>query len=232
MRCRFRHKWGRKIYDGSALYVRWCQQCGTMQRGIYNTWETIREHIYVKSQQAQIVRQRSFPIHQLAHTLGLLRTRVSDRRDQETGPRQSSGDSLTFEGEQHMSRGRTAAGVNSVNDPEAPAREGLLAERRRSKRVNVALPVILENATGVTRDVSASGVFFWKSSVFAYGESIRFSIERRSDSGTMMQKCEGVVVRTEPRGDDVGVAVSITKRTIERIDHGMAAQVASGGHPS
>jgi len=90
-----------------------------------------------------------------------------------------------------------------------------LAERRISTRTNIALPVYLENATGVTRDVSASGVFFRKKGVFAYGESIRFSIERQTDTGRMIQRCKGIVVRTEPLGDEIGVGVRITESTME-----------------
>jgi len=83
--------------------------------------------------------------------------------------------------------------------------------------MELALPVILENATGVTRDVSASGVFFWKRGAFAYGDSIRFSMERKTESGKVVQKCRGVVVRTEPRGNDVGVAARITESTTEPV---------------
>jgi len=77
--------------------------------------------------------------------------------------------------------------------------------------------VILANATGVTRDVSPSGVFFWKRGVFAYGDSIRFSLERQTETGRILQRCQGVVVRTDPRGDLVGVAASITESTDESV---------------
>jgi len=96
------------------------------------------------------------------------------------------------------------------------------AEKRRNKRIRVAVPVILENATGVTRDVSNSGVFFWKSGTFIYGESISFSMERKTESGRFMLKCRGVVARTEPRGSDIGVAVRITKTVMEPIQDVMA----------
>jgi len=92
-----------------------------------------------------------------------------------------------------------------------------LLERRRTRRISMALPVILANATGVTRDVSPSGVFFWKRGVFAYGDSIRFSLERQTGTGRILQRCQGVVVRTDPRGDLVGVAASITESTDESV---------------
>ena len=89
-------------------------------------------------------------------------------------------------------------------------------DRRRRKRTDVSLPVILENATAVTRDASASGVFFWKRGTFMYGESIRFAIERNTESGKILQRCRGVVVRTEPDDHGVGVAAKITESTTDR----------------
>jgi hypothetical protein len=92
-----------------------------------------------------------------------------------------------------------------------------LPERRRHKRIAIALPVILEIATGVTRDVSASGAFFWVSGTYAIGEPISFGMGRKTEAGKSMLKCRGVVVRTEPRGDDVGVAVRVTGSPMEPV---------------
>ncbi|MDH3286716.1 MAG: PilZ domain-containing protein [Betaproteobacteria bacterium] len=88
-------------------------------------------------------------------------------------------------------------------------------EKRRDQRVDTALPVFLENATGVTRDVSASGVFFWTSGTHAIGESISFSMRVQRPEGNVMLKCRGDVVRTEPRGTHVGVAVAISESVME-----------------
>jgi len=79
------------------------------------------------------------------------------------------------------------------------------------------MPVFLENATGVTRDMSASGAFFWISGMYALGESISFSIELQRLDGKFMLKCQGNVLRTEPRGNEVGVAVRLTKIAMEPI---------------
>jgi hypothetical protein len=84
-------------------------------------------------------------------------------------------------------------------------------EKRRDRRIDIALPVILENATGVTRNVSSSGVFFWISGTYALGDVINFAMGRRTESGEFMLKCRGVVFRTEQRGNDVGVAVRVAK---------------------
>jgi len=95
----------------------------------------------------------------------------------------------------------------SVNDFKITAG---LQEKRRHKRIAIALPVILENATGITRDVSAAGAFFWVRGAYAIGERISYGMGRRTEAGKSMLRCRGVVVRTEPRGDDVGVAVKVT----------------------
>jgi len=94
-------------------------------------------------------------------------------------------------------------------DPEAWGTNTTAAppEQRRDRRIDIALPVTLENATGVTRNVSSSGVFFWISGTYALGDVINFTMGRRTESGEFMLKCRGVVLRTEQRSNDVGVAV-------------------------
>jgi hypothetical protein len=89
------------------------------------------------------------------------------------------------------------------------------SELRRDRRVDTALPVFLESTTGVTRDMSASGAFFWTSGTYAPGESISFAVELKTAGGRMMWKCRGDVVRTELRDDTVGVAARITESTME-----------------
>ena len=90
-----------------------------------------------------------------------------------------------------------------------------LPERRRDKRINVALPVLLDKAMGVTRDVSASGVFFWVKGVYAIGDVISFSIGRKTACGNFKLKCRGDVIRTIPRGSEVGLAVRIAQPMVE-----------------
>jgi len=80
-------------------------------------------------------------------------------------------------------------------------------EKRRDRRIDIALPVMLENATGVTSNVSSSGVFFWINGTYALGDVVNFTMGRRTESGEFMLKCRGVVLCTEQRGNDVGVAV-------------------------
>jgi len=92
------------------------------------------------------------------------------------------------------------------------------SDKRRGQRIHTALPVILKNAEGITRDVSASGVFFWTSECScAPGELISFSVELKRPEGRMMLKCQGDVVRTELCNGMMGVAVKITDSAMKIV---------------
>ena len=89
-------------------------------------------------------------------------------------------------------------------------------EKRRGQRIHIALPVFLKNAQGITRDVSATGVYFWISEFFcAPGDLIDFVVELRRPAGSLMLKCRGDVVRTEARTNEIGVAVRIVESAME-----------------
>lgn len=88
-------------------------------------------------------------------------------------------------------------------------------EKRGGQRIQTALPVHLTSAAGITRDVSASGVFFWTDAICARGEPISFAVEFNRPGGRMVFKCRGDVVRTEPRAARIGVAVKITELAME-----------------
>ncbi len=87
MRCLLKHKWvmGETFDVKSFAPWRKCKRCGTIQRGIYDkdrkniTWETMRERVYNKEKHGRIVRQPSSQSDQLAHSLGLRRSRISDK---------------------------------------------------------------------------------------------------------------------------------------------------------
>ena len=88
-------------------------------------------------------------------------------------------------------------------------------EKRTGERVFTALSVSLGTATGVTRDVSASGIFFETDASYALGNLISFTVEFDAPGGKMLLKCRGNIVRIEPRGTQVGVAVKIMESTME-----------------
>ena len=87
-------------------------------------------------------------------------------------------------------------------------------ERRNEYRVGSQLPVYLRNATGITRDMSASGAYFWTPNTYSVGETISFSIELRTSEGRTVWECQGSVLRTEPQDVYSGVAVKITSTSV------------------
>ena len=85
-------------------------------------------------------------------------------------------------------------------------------DRRQARRYRTAIPVELEQRTGLTRDVSASGVFFETDSSFPVGVTISFSLvlEHADPGGPLRLQCQGEVVRVERLESKVGVAVRFT----------------------
>ena len=89
-------------------------------------------------------------------------------------------------------------------------------EHRREQRVRAALRVGLDNnAVGVTRDVSASGIFFETDASFDPGGPISFHIEIDTPGGAMVLSCRGEIVRVEQRDAKLGVAVRIVESVLK-----------------
>ena len=85
--------------------------------------------------------------------------------------------------------------------------------QRDAERIKVQLPVRLEEGTGITRDVSRSGVFFYTDRPVNPGMPLRFQLELRYalPGEPMLLDCRGQVVRVEEAADRTGVAVSISE---------------------
>ena len=84
--------------------------------------------------------------------------------------------------------------------------------RRAHERIPTALKVLLqEGESGVTRDVSASGIYFRAAAAPSQGDSIEFAVEFVDNTGqrTWVLECKAAVVRVEPEGDGFGVAAKI-----------------------
>jgi len=92
-------------------------------------------------------------------------------------------------------------------------------EKRADERVNARLPVDLgDNARGLTRNVSAHAIFFEAESsmYFVPGTRISFSVELGASGRNMMiLKVLGEILRVEPQGERVGVAVKIIESEME-----------------
>ena len=92
---------------------------------------------------------------------------------------------------------------------------GVGKRRRKEERVAAALPVRVGGFEGITRDVSASGVFFEASIPFEPNSEVEFQIELDSSAGKLRLLCRGTVVRVESRAGKTGVAVSIAESRLE-----------------
>lgn len=92
-------------------------------------------------------------------------------------------------------------------------------EKRREEQVFTQLPVELGAAMGVTRDVSATGLYIETDAQYPVGGKIDLSVELDTPGGKMILKCHGSIVRLEHHGTKTGVAVKIIDSTIEPAGH-------------
>ena len=90
-----------------------------------------------------------------------------------------------------------------------------VGEKRSGERVVTALPVQLAGGNGITRDVSESGIFFETAASYALDNLVNLTVEFNAPGGKMLLKCRGDIVRVEPRGATVGVAVKIVESRME-----------------
>jgi hypothetical protein len=85
-------------------------------------------------------------------------------------------------------------------------------DRRQAPRFRAELLVELAHETGITRDVSDSGVFFLSQGLFSPGDPIVLTLvfEHLDPGHPMRLRCQGQVVRVEQGEGKTGVAVRIT----------------------
>src|SRR2546422_4826889 len=101
-----------------------------------------------------------------------------------------------------------------------------ITERRQASRIRVELPVEVmlpdqsEIRSGITRDVSASGMFYETEHALPLGVAIRvvLPLERGLPELPLRVLCEGRVVRMESREGKAGVAVAFTSYRFEPGD--------------
>jgi hypothetical protein len=89
---------------------------------------------------------------------------------------------------------------------------------RREERVNTTLPVALQGASGITQNISASGMSFIAEGPFNLGAPLEFTVDFEGPAGKMVLKCSGRVVRVESlESSEVRfkVAVKITESIME-----------------
>jgi len=97
-----------------------------------------------------------------------------------------------------------------------------IPDRRKAPRFQVALPVELPQGNGLTRDLSACGVFFQTDSVLALEEVIQFALvlEYVDPGRPVRLQCRGRVVRLERQDNTWGVAVAIMAYRLDTQSQG------------
>lgn len=99
---------------------------------------------------------------------------------------------------------------------------------RREQRFHSALDVFFDGGTGVSHNVSASGIYFETDTPLAPGALLTFMIDYATPEGTPLRmKCDAHIVRVEglPRGR-IGVGAEIYGFAILRSSTGAKSGTA------
>ncbi|MEN8259424.1 MAG: PilZ domain-containing protein [Pseudomonadota bacterium] len=91
----------------------------------------------------------------------------------------------------------------------------MTTENRHEERYNLQLLVEFDQGEGVTRDVSASGVYFTTDQALETGTKIRFFLVTEGEEFNRIY-CEGKVMRAEPCDEHWGIAVRNTEFRFQR----------------
>lgn len=88
---------------------------------------------------------------------------------------------------------------------------------RKEERFQTELPVRFEGGEGVTRDVSANGVYFVTDAALELGQVVKFTMEFANfPDGPIVVNCVARVVRLE-KGTRRGVGTAISSFEFRRI---------------
>ena len=92
----------------------------------------------------------------------------------------------------------------------------MLQVQRSEDRVLMAVPVHLPGGgTGITRDLSASGIYFETDLEPTRDTPLAFTVEFHRGAGAMSLRCQGQVLRIERHGSRIGVAARILQSKLE-----------------
>lgn len=81
---------------------------------------------------------------------------------------------------------------------------------RVEERVVTQLPVSFgDGSTGITRNISASGIYFEADRAPTGDYLMSFAVEFQNGMGGLILSCQGQVLRIEQLGDRIGVAARI-----------------------
>ncbi len=90
-------------------------------------------------------------------------------------------------------------------------------QRRGAPRINSRLPIVMGNKTGVSKDISATGMCFEFDEHREVGSVINFWVSLETPGGPLKLSCEAEVTRVEKNGEKVIVGVKLLNQTIEAL---------------
>lgn len=87
----------------------------------------------------------------------------------------------------------------------------MLDHKRKEERVLCELRVVMGEAWGIARNISASGIFFETETDWGLtlGSRIDFMIAYDTPGGVIRLNCSAWIVRIEQRGNHLGMAARI-----------------------
>lgn len=86
---------------------------------------------------------------------------------------------------------------------------------RGSDRFETELPVDVDGAQGLTRNISATGIYFETSVGHELGSRVHFTIEMMIQGQKKKLVCDGEVVRVDHTGAAVGIAARLVESFFE-----------------
>lgn len=100
-----------------------------------------------------------------------------------------------------------------------PTQQDSSSPQRSATRYPLALKVVLSEGHGVTRDISATGVYFSCDGAFEPNSKIDFVVQFEAAPGDapMQLRCQGTVVRVEEADGRTGVAARISSHVMEAV---------------
>jgi hypothetical protein len=106
-----------------------------------------------------------------------------------------------------------------ANSSTMPLPERTIVPGRLEQRFDTTMTVRFEQGSGVTRNVSASGIYFVTDAAFEKGMQISFTLDFDDFlPGPLRLKCEAQVVRVEQHEGKLGVAAAISTFELARIE--------------
>lgn len=89
----------------------------------------------------------------------------------------------------------------------------LTRDQRSEERIPLETPILLATGTGVTRDISKSGIYFLTEQDLSPGGALNLSVQLdyACPGQPLKLECRGEVLRVEAMGAKFGVAAKISE---------------------